>query len=55
MKRAKYKDMTRYEKREYKYYSRLLIDLSVISVPRMKEIAEKYIQDIDEKYTKEVE
>ena len=55
MKRAKYKDMTRYEEREYKYYSRLLRDLSFISVPRMKEIAENYIKDINKKYSEEVE
>lgn len=55
MKRAKYKDMTRREEMDYKYYSRLLRDLSFISAPRIKEIAEKFIKNIDEKYSKEVE
>lgn len=55
MKRAKYKDMTRHEELDYKYYSRLLRDLKFIGVQTIKEIAEKFIKDIDEKYTKEVE
>lgn len=55
MKRAKYKDMTRQEEMDYKYYSRLLRDLSFITIPTLREIAEKFIKDIDEKYSKEVE
>lgn len=55
MKKVNIKDMWYEDRQQYKYYKRLLGDLKLYGEHYLKEVAERIVEDIEEKYSEELE